>query len=51
MVGNASDYEKMFGSICDDIIAMARCACVICNSCTCACSCRNILDLDEIDWE
>lgn len=45
------EYAKMFGMICDEAIVMARCACVACNSCTCACSCRNIPDFDELDWE
>ena len=45
------DYAKMFGTICDEAVCMAKCACVACNSCTCGCSCRNIPDLDEIDWE
>ena len=45
------EYSKMFGTICDEAVVMARCACVACNSCTCACSCRNIPDLDELDWE
>lgn len=45
------EYAKMFGTICDEAVVMARCACVACNSCTCACSCRNIPDLGELDWE
>ena len=51
MSANNVEYAKMFGTICDEAVVMARCACVACNSCTCACSCRNIPDLDEIDWE
>lgn len=51
MSANNVEYAKMFGAICDEAVVMARCACVACNSCTCACSCRNIQDLDEIDWE
>ena len=51
MSANNVEYAKMFGTICDEAVVMARCACVACNSCTCACSCRNIPDFDEIDWE
>lgn len=51
MSANNLEYAKMFGAICDEAVITARCACVACNSCTCACSCRNILDLDELDWE
>lgn len=51
MSANNVEYAKMFGTICNEAVVMARCACVACNSCTCACSCRNIPDLDEIDWE
>lgn len=51
MSANSVDYAKMFGTICEGAVAMAKCACVACNSCTCGCSCRNIPDLDELDWE
>lgn len=51
MSANNVEYAKMFGTICKEASAMPRCACVACNSCTCACSCRNIPDLDELDWE
>lgn len=51
MSANNLEYEKMFGAICNEAVVMARCACVACNSCTCACSCRNSLGLDELDWE
>ena len=44
------EYQKMFGDICDGVHAMARCACVACNSCTCACACRAISDSGEIEW-
>lgn len=51
MIGNAADYAKLFGNIIDgDSFAMARCACVACNSCTCACSCRAVPDMEEIGW-
>ena len=45
------DYEKLFGSIVDEAIVMAKCACVACNSCTCACSCRKVPEgMEEIEW-
>ena len=50
MSGSLIDYEKMFGEITDSSAAMPRCACVACNSCTCACSCRNVPEIDEIEW-
>lgn len=51
MSANSVDYAKLFGTICDEAVVMARCACVACNSCTCACSCRNIPeDVDLIEW-
>ena len=43
-------YLEMFGSISTDSVTMARCACVACNSCTCACSCRYAPGLGEIEW-
>lgn len=51
MSANNLDYEKMYGTINYEAIAMPRCACVACNSCTCACSCRYSQNIDEIDWE
>ena len=51
MSANDYEYTKMFGDICKDARAMARCACVACNSCTCGCSCRYSQNIDEIDWE
>ena len=51
MSANAVDYAKMFGAICDEAVVMPRCACVACNSCTCACSCRKIPDdANLIEW-
>ena len=51
MSANSVDYAKMFGAICDDAKIMSRCACVACNSCTCACSCRkNPENTNEIEW-
>ena len=34
MSANSVDYAKMFGTICDEAVVMAKCACVACNSCT-----------------
>lgn len=45
------DYTKMFGNIIEvsDIIPTARCACVSCNSCTCAC--RGGIEYGDIAWQ
>ena len=37
MSANNAQYMQLFGMICNDAVVMARCACVACNSCTCAC--------------
>jgi Cys-rich radical ribosomally synthesized peptide len=50
MSGTTRDYEKMFGDIQSNVSLMPRCACVACNSCTCACSCRIVPDFEEIGW-
>lgn len=50
MSANMEAYAKMFGEICDSAVVMARCACVACNSCTCACSCRNIPEWEDVEW-
>lgn len=50
MSANTVDYEKMFGNIVNDVIAMAKCACVACNSCTCSCSCHASESMEEIEW-
>lgn len=50
MSATAVDYQKLFGNIENDAVAMARCACVACNSCTCACSCRAMPDFGDIEW-
>ncbi|SCW50519.1 Cys-rich radical SAM target, FibroRumin family [Lachnospiraceae bacterium C10] len=50
MSATSVEYEKMFGEICDEANAMARCACVACNSCTCACSCRKTPGSEDIEW-
>ena len=51
MVATQKHFELMFGSIIKESAAMPRCACVACNSCTCACSCRKSPDLDTIGWD
>lgn len=51
MSANNSEYMKLFGEIKNnEVKAMARCACVACNACTCACSCRAIPEFGEIVW-
>ena len=52
MSATSNEYEKMFGNIVFEAATIARCACVACNSCTCACSCRATLepDVGEIEW-
>lgn len=50
MNATAIDYNKLFGRIETEAFVMARCACVICNSCTCACSCRCASESGEIEW-
>ncbi len=51
MSANTLDYEKMFGLIGNGLTMAAKCACVACNSCTCACSCRKKPDcIDSIEW-
>lgn len=51
MSASSAEYEKMFGEIVEMADAMAKCACVACNSCTCSCSCRNVPeDIDDIEW-
>lgn len=48
---NENDYVKLFGNIENsDNAVMARCACVSCNSCTCACSCRAFPVREDIEW-
>lgn len=50
MSANLTTYAKLFGNIGKEMNAMARCACVACNSCTCACSCKAVPDAEEIVW-
>lgn len=49
MSANVNAYAKLFGNIVKEATAMARCACVACNSCTCACSCRAVPD--DFEWD
>ena len=45
------EYAMLFGEIFESADAMAKCACVACNSCVCACSCRNIPDdINDMEW-
>lgn len=50
MSANASEYMELFGSVQDGVTTTARCACVACNACTCACSCRAIPDMGDVEW-
>ena len=50
MSGSIEAYAKLFGEPVECDVIMARCACVACNSCTCACSCRNTPEWEEIEW-
>ena len=41
VIPSPDDMKKTYGHIeIDKAYSMAKCACVSCNSCTCACSCR-----------
>lgn len=53
MSATEQQYAALFGSILQSTtsIPMARCACVVCNSCTCSCSCRKTPELFDIKWE
>ena len=50
MSPSAEECLRLFGNIEDEAYAAVKCACQPCNSCTCACSCRVIPDVDEINW-
>lgn len=53
MIANVNEYQEMFGRISDCVMNAAPCACVACNSCTCACSCRkavNEFEDGEFEW-
>ena len=49
MSATMNQYRELLGNVKESIV-MARCACVACNSCTCACSCRFSPNSD-FDWE
>lgn len=51
MIANTTEYMKMFGNINEWNTAMAKCACVACNSCTCACSCRAVPEFEDGEFE
>lgn len=51
MVANTTEYIEMFGNINEENGVMAKCACVACNSCTCACSCRAVPDFEDGEFE
>ncbi len=51
MSATTTEYMKMYGKIQEKSIAMAKCACVACNSCTCACSCRAIPEFEDGEFE
>ena len=40
IIPSKTELHKIYGNINKHQNAMPRCACVACNSCTCACSCR-----------
>ena len=50
MVATESQFNELYGAILSDVTTMARCACVSCNSCTCACSCRGSMTDDDMGW-
>ena len=50
MSATVFEYSELFGAIQFGASAMAKCACVACNSCTCACSCRAFPEWEEIEW-
>lgn len=50
MIANVENYSKMYGNVFGGEFSMAKCACVSCNSCTCACSCRGIARFEDIEW-
>lgn len=55
MSASANEYSRMFGNIPVETKTpnMAKCACVKCNSCTCACSCakcRRAPEEEDLEW-
>ena len=51
MSANTEMYMEMFGNINEQNMAMPKCACVACNSCTCACSCRIVPESEDGEFE
>lgn len=51
MSANTEMYMEMFGNINEQSIAMPKCACVACNSCTCACSYRAVPEFEDGEFE
>lgn len=55
MSATTVEYAQMYGNIENptENVAMAKCACVKCNSCTCACSCakcRKAPEEEGLEW-
>ena len=52
MSANMEMCMEMYGNINEQHMAMPKCACVACNSCTCGCSCRIVPDFEngEFEW-
>ena len=52
VVPSCEDGSKIFGNVAQhSTSAMAKCACVACNRCTCACSCRAVETFEEDFWD
>ena len=51
MSSNTEIYMEMFVNINEQKMAMAKCAFVACNSCTCACSCRAVPEFEDGEFE
>ncbi len=48
IVPESADSTKIYGNVvADGSVVMAKCACVSCNSCTCACSCRESISNED----
>ena len=50
MVATESQFQELYGAIGESSAIMAWGACVACNACTCACSCRKNPNNNEIEW-